>query len=471
MLNSIIGKMNKEDCYQTYQLLVEDCIEYEKISRKKMVEECINIYKNNPGIINYIFNMEELESLYSLPEIVSNKEYKMISKYANFFLYCINENCSNYTITLELKDIISAAKNIYFKHKKDIERDKEYQYIFVGIFRAYGALTPQEFFKMLQKLNIDKSNFEKKNYYFWRFVSFDDYNSIRCALVLRDLMGYSENLIESHPKEIFLSKNNESFKEIGCYYFDRKSPHYKNAIRHKKISDFFTNTDLIDFIILSGAGLAEPYYIDKYESFVSNLSDEERNDLFSLFDCMPKFIFNKNQNNILSEVDGELFYMLMMPFLKFAGNKYGIEFDYYNYKYNGDQANKILDKCIEDKFKLVDDYLRSNTIPEEDVNIIKGLKNFIAGPFVILKHLKDGSIFMDMQNNLYLVKGIKSSIDKMTGLSETPVMCETFLFQFKDSIIYSSIIKPYPVRIVGNMKKQFMDLYKNNKAKIIKKLY
>lgn len=58
----------------------------------------------------------------------------------------------------------------------------------------------------------------------------------------------------------------------------------------------------------------------------------------------------------------------------------------------------------------------------------------------------------------------------MELLGELPTVCDTFLFQFKDSIIYSSIIIPYQIQLVGNMKKEYMDLYRRNKEKIIKRI-
>lgn len=63
-----------------------------------------------------------------------------------------------------------------------------------------------------------------------------------------------------------------------------------------------------------------------------------------------------------------------------------------------------------------------------------------------------------------------SSIEKMEMLGEIPTICDTFLFQFKDSIVYSSILNSYLVQLVGTMKKEYMDLYRRNKDKIIKRI-
>ena len=473
MLNSIYKNINKlrikDYCYDVYKILVDEPIEYEKVSRKKMIDECIKLYKSNPGIINYIYNEEELECLYNLPEVVSSDDYRIINKYSEFFLYCTEDYFCDYTITLELKDVLTEARRIYYSSKEIIEKEKENQYISVGIFRTYGALTPKEYYKILDKLDIDKSNIMLNNYYFMRFVSEDIYNHVRCVFILNNLYGYSEDFIDTHPKDIYLAYNKEQFMDIGCHYFDRKSPHYINAVRHEKISHFL-NSNPNEFIIFAGSRLGDRLYFNSYEKLLAELSDSEKNDLFTFFDCLPKYIMNKNQKNILSEEDGNLFYKVMMPFIKYAGNKYGIEFDFNDTRYNGTQANEILNECVKNKFNIVYNYLKDNNLNEEEKEIIKNLKKSIKGPFVILKHLKDGSVFMDSNNKLYLVKGIKSSIDQMDGLRETPTICDTFIFQFKENIIYSSIIIPYNIQIVGNMKNHYMDIYKNQKEKIIRNI-
>lgn len=475
MLNSIYEKVNrmykKDTYYETYLILAnEDAVAYDRISRKEIIEVCVKIYKDNPGIINYLFNEEELDTLYSMPESVKHNEYRMISVYSNFFLYCARDFSSDYTITLELKEVIDQAKNIYVQSKEKIEKEKEYSYIAVGLFRAYGALTSYEYHNLFYKLTKNQTYFPKDSYYFNRFVSFDDFNSRRCVFVLKGMEGYSEELIESHPNHIRLSYNIETLKEIGCYYFDRNSPHYVKAVKHERIKKYLNETDLNDLIILAGANLATEYYINQHKRFILDLSKEEENDFFTMLDCMPKYILNKNLKNVLSEEDGNLFYEIMMPFYKYAGEKYGLEFDFHNTQYNATQAQAIIEKCIEDRFKYVYDYLKDNNLPEEYIAVIRNLKHIIKGPFLILKHLSEGTVFVDGKNNLYLVKGIKSSIEKMEMLCEIPTICDTFLFQFKDSIVYSSILIPYSIQLVGNMKKEYMDLYRRNKDKIIKRI-
>lgn len=474
MLKSIFDAVNKtidkEYCYETYMVLVDKNVSYDNITRKKMVLECINLYKSNPNIINFIFNEKELDYLYSLPDIVSHDCRGKICDYVDFFLYCSDGYFSDYTVTLELKEVLEEAKKIYYSNKEKIENEKKILYISLGIFRTYGALTPNELSYILMKLNINMQNFTEFNYYVKRFVSNDIYNNIRCVWVLKGLFGYSEDLLSSHPKDIRINYSLSQFEDIGINYFDTKSPHYIKALRHKKISDFLDKYGNETYMILAGANLGTSYYIDQYSSLIESLTEDEKADLFTFYSCLPKYILIKNQNNLLSENDANLFYEIMMPFIKFAGDRYKMKFDFHDNQYNASQANEILNRCIKNNFNIVSEYLKKKSLKNEHKSIILNLKKSVKGPFIVLKHLNEGSVFLDMNENLYLVKGIKSSIDKMEGVSKTPALCDTFIFQFKDSIIYSSIIIPYPIEMVGNMKKHYEALYKNKKNMIIKKI-
>lgn len=473
MLNSLFENINRDACkehyYEIYQLLTNSDIEYEKITKKKMMDEIIKIYKNNPDIINYIYNEEELEDLYSLPEEITDN-FQKVQKYADFFLYCLDAHFTKYTISLEIKEPFNIAKKIYMNSKDIIEREKKNQYISVGIFRTFGALTPKEFNLILQKLGVDKSKCLDKNYYLKRFVSIKEYNGKRNTWALNDLLEYGDHFIENHPKDIRLINDIESFEDIGCHYFDRKSPYYIEAMKHKRIKDFFDESSMHNFIVFAGSEMASDAFFHSLKSLLSKLTDKEENDLIRLFNSLPRYLLNKNPNNVLPEEDGKLFYQIVMPFLEYVGNKYGIEFNYYNNNYNGIQANEIIIKCTQDNFKYLANYLKENKLSDEEALILKNFKNSIKGPFIILKHLKNGSVFLDENNSLYLVKGIISPIEQMSGLSETPAMCDTFIFQFKNSIIYSSIIMPYQVQIVGNLKKYYMSYYEKNKDKIITRL-
>ena len=55
--------VTKESVYEYYSVLEDFPEDYEKITRKKMLGKCVEIYKENPNIIFEIFSQEELELL------------------------------------------------------------------------------------------------------------------------------------------------------------------------------------------------------------------------------------------------------------------------------------------------------------------------------------------------------------------------------------------------------------------------
>ena len=60
--------------------------------------------------------------------------------------------------------------------------------------------------------------------------------------------------------------------------------------------------------------------------------------------------------------------------------------------------------------ELIDEYLAEEKLPEEHKNIILGWKKRISGKFIVERHLKKGTIFIQAENNeVYLVSGIISS--------------------------------------------------------------
>ena len=256
---------------------------------------------------------------------------------------------------------------------------------------------------------------------------------------------------------------------MGKDYYVKSSPEYKRLFNFPRVFDFFENNDKNDILLFKGCGFANQFFIDKLERFIEELDEDEKAMFFTFFDLLPGYVLHKNQENILSYEDGELMYSTLMPFLEYASVYYGLDFDYSDKKFNSFQLYDILLKCVDDKFLIVDDYVKEVKLIEEEKELVLGLKKFIKGPFMILKHLKDGSIFSS-PDNLYFVKGILTPITTMDFISDAPCACETVLIPIKDQITFFFILAPMPISLSQKLKKQFLKEYKTKKDKIIKKL-
>ena len=118
-----------------------------------------------------------------------------------------------------------------------------------------------------------------------------------------------------------------------------------------------------------------------------------------------------------------------------------------------EDITKIKTKLWENA-ELIDEYIGSIDLPEEDKHILGGWKNNIPGHFMVITHLKKYSVFMnDKEDMLYGVIGISSPISEMLPLDMLPMMIQTTLLPFKGRIIYDSLFSVYNVHIGPNMKK------------------
>lgn len=87
----------------------------------------------------------------------------------------------------------------------------------------------------------------------------------------------------------------------------------------------------------------------------------------------------------------------------------------------------------------IDRYIEENEdqLDENDKKILRKMKTkHLTSEFVIIRHMENGSLFLDVRTNkAYLVKGIKSSIEEMTYHLPTPLYMKTTLVPYGECII------------------------------------
>lgn len=165
------------------------------------------------------------------------------------------------------------------------------------------------------------------------------------------------------------------------------------------------------------------------------------------------------------------FYQIWIPLL-----------DYVNQKHRVDQSligmtspeglpivsiKKIRDKLWSNR-QLIDSYVQHNPnhLSDADLAILMGWKNAIADSFIVLCHLKSGSIFIPTSatDAAYIVSGIYSPWDEMLRGAPLPQVIDAVLIPFENKIICDSVIAPYRVRLVGQMRSSMNDHYRVLKA-------
>ena len=184
----------------------------------------------------------------------------------------------------------------------------------------------------------------------------------------------------------------------------------------------------------------------------------------------------KNNTLTLSNEDGQLFYELWKPLLDFVNKKYRVTNKLQNIAegrgLDPTEVMKIADK-LWSNVEVIDEYVQDNTnLPEEHQEIIRSWKRRIRGRFIMERHLKQGSIFISENGEVYQVKGITSSWDDMYFGWPMPVMVDATFIPFRNVIIPDGLMSSYNIIFGSGMKKSFkeeyMDAKKNNR--IIKSL-
>jgi hypothetical protein len=106
-------------------------------------------------------------------------------------------------------------------------------------------------------------------------------------------------------------------------------------------------------------------------------------------------------------------------------------------------------------------YLKENNdLPEDHRKIIQSWKRRVQGRFMMERHLKNGTIFISMEDGeVYQVSGIISSWEEMFFGAPMPLIIEATFMPFRDVIISDGLVMPYNILIGGGMKRMFKDSY------------
>ena len=175
-----------------------------------------------------------------------------------------------------------------------------------------------------------------------------------------------------------------------------------------------------------------------------------------------------DSSNVLPEGDVKLFYRLFFGLLDYVNEKKKVN----DLKNLADQpsldpqAVKQIAAVVWQDTSLIDDYLAGpgSSLPPEEQVILGSWKRRVSGRFIVERNLKKGSVVISLEDNsVYLVRGIKTSLEEMFFYRPLPVMIEADLLPFKGVVITDGLVSSMNIFMGGGMKKQFKDFY--NRAK------
>lgn len=174
---------------------------------------------------------------------------------------------------------------------------------------------------------------------------------------------------------------------------------------------------------------------------------------------------------ILTHDQSQHFYSLWIPLLDFVNKRYQINENIYGMTSPQGLPLPVIHEIREalwENRELIDEYVQQNPLHllPDDLSIISSWKSAVSDVFIVLRHLKSGSIFIPSTQNdtAYIVCGLFSSWEEMLQGAPLPTAVKTVLIPYGDKIIYDSLIVANRVLFGGNMKRSFNDHYRELKA-------
>jgi hypothetical protein len=177
----------------------------------------------------------------------------------------------------------------------------------------------------------------------------------------------------------------------------------------------------------------------------------------------------------LKTENAELFYEMFLPLLNYVNESYHVTMESVNFTGESVDPRDAAQVAhfLWERIWIINDYVAENALHEEQREIILSWKRCISGTFIIERHLKKGSVFIDTDNNsVYMVNGIIDSWEEMFLGVPTPIIVKATLLPFRDVIISDGLVSAYRVRFGKNSAAEFKDTYmtaKKNK-KIITRI-
>ena len=125
--------------------------------------------------------------------------------------------------------------------------------------------------------------------------------------------------------------------------------------------------------------------------------------------------------------------------------------------------------ALHDQPDLIDEFVRENPFKftPEELEIVAGWKQAVAGAFYIFRYLKNYTIFLSSgsPNKAYGVLALADSFEQLVG-PYLPILTDAVLLPFKGKIIYDGLLSSYRVSFGGGIKRSLNDTYREAKDRL-----
>ena len=152
---------------------------------------------------------------------------------------------------------------------------------------------------------------------------------------------------------------------------------------------------------------------------------------------------------LLTPEDAALFFKLMPALQVFANQKLQMikSLDTVKQYQNISNTQRVkLRNAVYQQLELIDEFVRVNPsgFSSDELAVVSGWKNFVAGDFMIERVLKKYAILIG-NNKVYGVLALTEPFPQVLGGMPLPAYVKTVLLPFKGKIIYDGLMERYSI--------------------------
>lgn len=473
--------------FDLYSRIYPDFKNYDKITKKKMIEKIREFYSNYNNIID-ICTYREIKFL----KMVANGENDFDYEKYKFEINTLRDKMLinyKYCFYEELEGTIREALD---KVKmSEVKKKTELNEFLVGFYKVMGNFLIYPLIDITSSLlNIDDRvvfdhvfNNKLFNYY---VMIYDEYMKAYDKEVPIGLYNgyfhYEEELDEARKEYAIGGTQTFDLGEyINIFYDDFN---FDNKI----VKKFYNELNKLPFYSGHTLGAIRIYAllnrdrepIKEHMKSVPNLKGINLDNIFELMDQamdeMPSGALNgmcpreykeklkeqaeyefKREIEYTGQKDACLgddvakgFYNLYFSLLEYVNNKYHVNTSvkkiYKQEQLDPNQLMPIIEYLFEDKEKIIDAYLKDNphNFDSEDLEKVNKFKQGIRGMFTIAKYEEDYTALLS-SDRVYMIKGLNSNIDEVIPYHDIPCIVTTSLFPYDGVIVYDGLLSTYPI--------------------------
>lgn len=480
----------KEKLYETYLRIVYNPKKYDNITRSKMLEEIIKECSQEK-FLYLVCTKRELDFLiYANSNKISNDDMK---KY-EWEIKTLNEKCIFSSINLEVfeeqKQNVKNALEEYIQNNKNGFED--FIIFMISQVKSKAIMLTKSLLNMIESLsNVDQRGvdaiFASPLFHFYCEFSYKYFEFSDSEEELVSYRDYHDILDE-------LEEARKKYGRGGSIPFDMRdvfdSFYYDFPIRNKKVKRMFdeiNKRDDKDFLfhvidvarVLNNRVAFESIFDKKLIKIVNEALDEipcaamngftpnqydleveEEIDLNRNFTSVP-------QNNAhLCKNAADHYYKLYFALLDYVNQKYKIHPEIKKiYKQEGLDVSKLsdIDDYLWDHKQIINDFIKDNVykFTNEELSEISEFKNAVTCDyFIVVGFDREYTKILSDDGKLYMVKGIRTDLDKIMDPKEIPKIIGTTLLMFDGYIIFKSFFRNADIVLGNDIKKDAINRMK-----------